>query len=272
MKAGFFQFRPLFGQPQKNLKKVVETLRAVAADLIVLPELAFSGYYFANKSEASAHAEVPSQSGIVEALKALCKSRDFFIVTGFTEKAADKVFNSALLIGPQGLIHTYRKIHLFNTEKDCFDPGDTPLSVQEVREALVGMMVCFDWFFPEVSRSLALQGAHLIAHPSNLVLNFCQQSMVTRCLENGVFAITANRFGADNRPHGSLRFTGRSQITAPKGRIVHRAHSQRDALFIADLDLSIAQDKHPTPRNHLLNDRRPAYYEKLFRASTTLLQ
>jgi len=68
----------------------------------------------------------------------------------------------------------------------------------------VGMMVCFDWAFPEVARALALKGADLIGHPANLVLTYCQQAMVTRCIENLVFAVTANRYGTEERPHGEL--------------------------------------------------------------------
>ena len=124
----------------------------------------------------------------------------------------------------------------------------------------VGMMVCFDWIFPETARTLALAGADVIAHPSNLVLTYCQQSMLTRSLENGVFSITCNRFGADTRPHGTLRFTGRSQIVGPRGELIARATAQRETLTIHSIDLAKARDKAITPSNHLLRDRRPEHY------------
>jgi len=263
MRVGYFQFRPLFGRVQHNLNTVLKALAGVDADLIVLPELAFTGYYFTGREEAMALAEDPAQSPIVEALTALCRARDLHLVTGFAERRRDKVFNSAVLIGPTGLQHVYRKLHLFNEEKHCFDPGDTPLSVQSVRDACIGMMVCFDWVFPEVTRILALQGADIICHPSNLVLGFCQQAMLSRCLENRVFAITSNRFGADKRPQGELRFTGRSQIVAPGGRLLQRAHAQRQALFVTDIDPAEARDKAITPLNDLLRDRRPEFYDVL---------
>lgn len=263
MRVGYLQYRPLFGRVQHNLKTVIKALAGVSADLIVLPELAFTGYYFKDREEVMALAEDPTDSATIDALTAVCRDRDMHIVSGFTERRQDKVFNSAVLIGPQGLRHVYRKLHLFNEEKHCFDPGDTPLSVQSVRDARIGMMVCFDWAFPEVTRILALQGADIICHPSNLVLGFCQEAMLTRCLENRVFAITTNRFGADKRPQGALRFTGRSQIVAPGGLLLQRAHAQRQSLFVTDIDPAEARDKSITPLNDLLADRRPGYYDLL---------
>jgi predicted amidohydrolase len=265
LRVGYYQYRPHFGEPGKNLRRVVAALSAVEADLMVLPELAFSGYYFEDRQEAVALSEDPSRSKTVEGLVALCKERDFYLVTGFAEKKADRCFNSALLLGPQGLVHTYRKIHLFNEETKWFDPGDTPLEVQEVRGAKIGIMICFDWIFPEVTRALAVQGADVICHPSNLVLSYCQQAMFSRCLENHLFAVTANRFGADKRPHGELRFTGKSQIVAPKGELVHRSPSQRESIFVAEIDPELARDKSITPLNQLMADRRPEFYGSLCR-------
>ena len=264
-KIGFFQFEPKFGEVAANLAKVLSALQHVDADVIVLPELAFTGYYFQDRSELMSMAEDPETSATVEGLTRLCRERDFFLVTGFAERCADKLFNSALLIGPHGVLGTYRKLHLFNTEKDYFDPGDTPLETTDVRGAKIGMMVCFDWAFPEVARILSLQGADILCHPSNLVLDWCQKAMVTRCLENAVFAVTANRIGADVRPHGELTFTGQSQVTAPKGEIVYRAARDAEELYIAEVDLSLARDKFMTLKNDVIRDRRPEFYASLSR-------
>lgn len=263
MRVGFFQFRPRFGRVAANLRHVTDSLAGVEADVLVLPELAFTGYHFRDREELLALAEDPADSPTVRALASLCRHRGLHLVTGFAERERDKVFNSALLIGPQGLIDSYRKLHLFNNEVGYFDPGDRALRVHEVGGVKLGMMVCFDWAFPEVARVLALQGAQIICHPSNLVLGYCQQAMLTRCLENGVFAVTTNRFGADNRPHGSLRFTGRSQVVAPGGRLLARAPSQRESLTVVDIDPALALDKALTPRNHLFRDRRPEHYGAL---------
>jgi len=258
--AGYCQFRPRFGRVRENLEGVIRALRQVRADLIVLPELPFTGYHFRDRSEALALAEDPRDSDTVAALARLCKRKRMHLVTGFAERRRDRVFNSALLIGPQGLRHVYRKLHLFKDEKSCFDPGDIDLSVQTVNDFRIGMMVCFDWAFPEVARTLALKGAQLLCHPANLVLAHCQQAMLTRSLENAVYAVTANRTGADRRPHGVLRFTGGSQITAPGGRLLHRAPAARAKIHVTALDMSAAGNKWLTPRNHLLRDRRPEFY------------
>jgi predicted amidohydrolase len=263
LKIGYYQFRPLFGQVNKNVSKVINALRGAEADLIVIPELPFTGYYFRDRGELKSLAEDPLRSSAVESLVKLCREQDIYLVTGFAEKARDKYFNSALLLGAEGIVHTYRKIHLFNEEKNWFDPGDTPLQVHGIRGAKIGMMVCFDWIFPETTRTLALLGAEIVCHPSNLVLSYCQQTMLSRCLENGIFAVTANRYGPDKRPHGELRFTGKSQVAAPKGKLLHRAYSQREELYITETDVDLAREKKMTPLNDLITDRRPEFYKPL---------
>jgi predicted amidohydrolase len=197
----------------------------------------------------------------VEALTDLCRKRGFHLVTGFAEREGDRCFNSGLLIGPAGIVRTYRKIQLFNQEKSWFDPGNLPLEVTRVRGARIGMMICFDWAFPEIARSLALKGMEVLCHPSNLVLpGHCQLAMRARCLENGIFAVTANRCGADRRPHGTLRFTGRSQIGGPRGEVLFQAPAGGGAVRVERIDPSRARNKMLTPRNHLLRDRRPELY------------
>lgn len=260
MKVGYYQFRPLFGKVERNLDKVLAALADVEADLIVLPELAYTGYYFADRDEAYRLSQDVSSSPIIESLIDLCRQRNFYIVSGFAEKYLDKCFNSSVLVGPEGLVHTYRKLHLFSDEKNVFTPGDIPLQVNRIGDVNIGMMVCFDWVFPEVVRTLALQGADIICHPANLVLFFCQDTMITRCLENRVYAVTANRYGADKRPHGELKFTGKSQIVAPGGELLKRSPSQRDDLVIIDIDPTTSRNKHITALNEVLADRRPEYY------------
>jgi predicted amidohydrolase len=258
--VGYYQFCPHFGQVGDNLQRIVDALRDVDADLIVLPELAFTGYCFRDRDELVSLAEDPRASTTVDTLVALCHECGLYLVTGFAEKQADKYFNSALLIGPHGILRTYRKLHLFDTEKNCFDRGDLPLEVSPVRGVNVGMMICFDWIFPEVARLLSLAGADLICHPANLVLTYCQQAMTVRCIENLVFAVTANRYGTETRPHTELSFTGQSQVVAPRGKVLHRAPAERDELYVVTIDVEQARDKRLTDQNDLLMDRRPSFY------------
>ena len=260
LRVGFYQFRPRFGELEANSRRIEDALRGVEADLIVLPELAFTGYLFRDRAELRLLAEVPEQSPSIAGLRRLCRDRGMHVVTGFAERAGSRLFNSALLIGPRGPLRRYRKIHLFNEEKRWFDAGDLPLEVHRVRGVRLGMMVCFDWVFPEVARTLALAGADLLCHPSNLVLDHCQRVMRARCLENGVFAVTANRIGADQRPQARLRFTGRSQVVDPAGRVLCAATAARERLAVVEIDPRAARVKRITARNHLLKDRRPQFY------------
>jgi predicted amidohydrolase len=263
MKVGFYQFHPLFGKTEQNCQKILTALENVDADLIVLPELALSGYYFNDKNESLKYAEEPENSAHLNALVNLANKNKSYLVVGFAEKQGKQCYNSAALIGPDGIEHIYRKIHLFNEEKFCFDPGDRALIVNDINGVKIGIMICFDWIFPEVTRVLAMQGAQIICQPSNLVLTFCQQTMFTRCIENKVFAITANRYGMDKRPQGNLKFTGKSQIVAPGGILLHRAASQRDALFITEINPEDADNKMITEHNGVLSDRRPEFYTLL---------
>ena len=260
-RVGFCQFRPRFGKPEANLAEVLRRLEGIEADLIVLPELPFTGYYFRDRAEAMALSDVPRKSRVVEALVETCRKRGLHLVTGFAERDGGRCFNASLLLGPRGILQTYRKIQLFNREKSWFDPGNLPLEVRRVGGVRVGMMICFDWAFPEIARSLALQGTEVLCHPSNLVLpKHCQLAMRVRCLENAVFAVTANRCGEERRPHGTLRFTGRSQVAGPRGEVLFQAPAARATVHVEEIDPSRARDKNLTPRNHLLKDRRPEFY------------
>ena len=261
MKIAYCQTSPKFGRVQRNLDAILKQLSEARADLVVLPELPFTGYNFSDREETLSLAEEPGNSPIVEALVQQCKKRDFTLVTGFAERHKDKCYDSALLLDADGIQGLYRKIHLFNREKECFDPGDMPPEVYEVSGVKIGIMVCFDWAFPEMARTLALKGAQILCHPCNLVLGHCQRAMVVRCQENRVFAVTANRIGEDARPHGTVGFTGRSQIVQPDGKIRFRAPSKRGCLHIAEIDPEQALDKHMTQRNDVHADRRPDMYE-----------
>src|SRR5919202_6692477 len=120
-----------------------------------------------------------------------------YLVAGLAELHSERCYNSAVVLGPSGFIGTYRKTHLFFEETLLFAPGDTGFPVWQAGGAKIGVMICFDWFYPEAARTLALKGAEVLCHPSNLVLPYCPDAMVTRCLENHLFSVTANRIGSE---------------------------------------------------------------------------
>lgn len=264
MKVGLVQTRPLFGEKKANVDQAIEAMSTVNADLMVLPELFNSGYQFASRSEvASLSEEIPS-GYTTRRLVSFARQKKLYIVAGLPEKKGRRYFNSSILIGPSGYIDTYRKIHLFYEEKLWFSPGNKQLKVYEIGKARIGMMICFDWFFPEVSRLLALEGADILCHPSNLVLPHCPQAMMTRCLENRVFAITANRVGFEERAGKErLTFIGASQIVSPSGEILCRASGEKTEVLLMEINPSEAKKKAINRYNHLFEDRRPDFYGPL---------
>jgi predicted amidohydrolase len=259
MKVAALQFSPAFGDIEGNVDKIGTMISREDADLYVLPELAFSGYLFESREEAFSLAQQPGD-GVFTPLAQLASAESSTIVVGFAEKDGDSLFNSSLLIRPDGSRAVYRKLHLFGPEKGLFDPGTRAPECFDVGSVRVGMMICFDWIFPEVARSLAIGGADIVCHPANLVLHHCQDAMVTRCLENRIFAITANRTGSEERAGQELTFTGRSQVVAPNGEVLVSAAYDGDDVLVADIDPAAARDKKITQANDVLLDRRPEFY------------
>lgn len=263
MIAGFYQFCPVRGRPDENAARMEEALRASGADLLVCPELATSGYLYLDRSELLEVAEpVPDGPSVVRLARAARES-GAAVVFGLPERQGDRVFNSAVFLGPDGSVVCYRKAHLFDTETLVFDRSGHSPRHGRAGGADVGLMICFDWRFPEVPRVLALLGADVLAHPSNLVFPQAQEAMITRSLENRVYTVTANRAGADRRPGGTVRFTGRSQITDPDGSVLARAGRSRETAMAADCDLAKSRDKSLTRMTPLFASRRPAYYRPL---------
>ncbi len=260
MQVGFVQTEPRFGRVQTNRERALAQLEQAPGDLLVLPELFTTGYRFTSAQELASLAE-PADGPTVAAIHAHCSARGRWVVGGFAERAPEGVFNSAFVVGPDGLVGVYRKVHLFHEEKRWFLPGDLGFPVFDLGPLRLGVLVCFDWCFPEAARSLALAGAQLIAHPSNLVLPHAQNAMVTRCLENQVFVVTANRVGTDDRGDGvPLSFTGRSQVACPDGTrpVVAPERGEADGVF--EIDPARADAKWITPSNHVLEDRRSSLY------------
>ena len=259
MRVGFVQNNPVFGSVLENLDEVEALLEGHSADLFVLPELFATGYQFKDFEESRSLAEQVPGGVTTSALTAIAKKIDAYIIAGLPEIDENKVYNSAVVTGPNGYIGKYRKIHLFDTEKACFQKGDLPLQLFDIAGAKVGVMICFDWRFPETARTLALRGADLIAHPSNLVLAHCPQAMITRCLENRVFAVTADRVGIEDRME-SLNFIGQSQVVDPDGNILIRASKTEEEVHVVEIDLEKAREKFLTSKNHIFKDRREDFY------------
>jgi len=261
MKVGFLQFYPKLFHEKRNLLRIKELLQDVDADLIVLPELATSGYIFANEKELEPYTAEARKGRIANFFRALSASLDAGLVVGFAEKSQGKFYNSQMLIKPDGKIDLYRKTHLFFKEKHIFEPGDTGFRVFEFGGVKLGLMVCFDWIYPEACRTLARKGAQIICHSANLVLPFCQKAMITRSLENRVFTITSNRFGNEKNAGEEFGFTGMSQITDIKGNVLASAPKDEACVKVVEIDPALAKDKNVTEFNDIFADRRPDQYK-----------
>lgn len=262
MRVGYYQHDPEFGKVEKNLDQIAAALDGAEADLIVLPELCASGYQFISRDEVRELAEPVPDGPTTTRLLGIAKRKQMVIVAGLPERGGSACYNSAVVVGPQGFIGCYRKTHLFFEETLYFAPGDTGFHVWDIGMAKIGLMICFDWYYPEAARTLALKGAEIICHPSNLVLPNCPDSMPVRCLENRVFAITCNRTGREARGGKEpLTYIGNSEIVTPKGEILRRAPRDREALAIVEIDPAEARNKSVTRYNDLLRDRRESLYK-----------
>ncbi|MEA3500244.1 MAG: nitrilase-related carbon-nitrogen hydrolase, partial [Candidatus Marinimicrobia bacterium] len=178
IKIAAVQTNPIFGEIEKNLSNI-KYLFPSSADLVVLPELCTTGYQFKNLDEVEKYSEDFTDSYSVDYFTKLARENSCVIVAGFAEKGGDKFYNSAAVISEKGLLGTYRKINLFYRENLFFSAGENEPLVVDVGFCKVGVMICFDWIFPEVTRSLAKNGADIIAHSANLVLPFAQDAMIT---------------------------------------------------------------------------------------------
>lgn len=262
MLAGIYQNNPQFGQTQRNLEQAIKAMEGIKADLMVLPELFATGYQFTSITELEGLAEKVPDGPTCDALIRYARNNNLYIVFGIAERDNDKTYNSAALVGPDGLIGLYRKSHLFYEEKLFFSSGNTGFNVYDIGSARVGIMICYDWWFPEAARSLALSGADIICHPANLVLTGCHRAMMTRSLENGVYSVTANRIGAEARGgKPELKFTGKSQIVDPKGEVILSLKEKKEGIAAVDINVEKARDKSITTMNDRFYDRRPELYK-----------
>lgn len=256
------QFNPDRKNIKKNIRKIQRLLNGIKADLIVLPELANTGYLYANPEDLLPLAEPQDGSGpFLSALEEFAAHTGGIIVSGYAEGAEGKLYNSAVAVSQDGVICNYRKAHLFDREKKLFSPGNTGFQIFEWQSVKIGMMICFDWIFPEAARTLALKGAQVIAHPANLVLPYCQNAMITRAIENQVFTVTANRVGQEKLGDLQLAFTGQSQVTTPDGKIFYRGPIAKETIHLVEIDPAQALNKKLNANNDLFTDRRPSLYE-----------
>lgn len=257
IKTGLIQFAPELGDIELNIRKIDRMLGQISdVDLWILPELASSGYNFSSKEEAFKCAEPVDNSRFIKFLTEKAKTLNSYFVSGINEREENKLYNSAVLVGPNGVTGHYRKLHLFNREKEFFEPGNKGLPVFNTPWGKLAILICFDWMFPETWRLLALKGTKLICHPSNLVLPYCQTALPGYALTNRIFIASANRVGKER----DLTFTGQSVLVNPVGQYLLKGTTNKEEILTASIDLSEANNKQMTPLNQAFADRRNDVY------------
>ncbi|WP_191486129.1 nitrilase family protein [Pseudomonas sp. FEN] len=240
------------------------------ADLIVLPELANTGYSFQNRQEAFAHAEAVPEGPCVQAWMNFAREHRIYLAAGIAECDGVQLFDTAVLVGPDGFIGKYRKAHLWNEEKLWFTPGNLGFPVFDTPIGRIGLLICWDIWFPEVPRLLSQQGADIICSLNNWVwtppplfdeTGKCMASYltITAAHVNNVFIAAANRIGSDR----GERFLGCSLIAGTNGWPLGEVASPVDeTVLFADIDLVSARAAPIwNSLNDLPRDRRTDLYD-----------
>ncbi|MCX5535236.1 nitrilase family protein [Streptomyces sp. NBC_00006] len=276
LRVAAVQSDPQVGLENKEINVVatLDQIRRAAADgarLVVLPELASTGYSFDTRQEAYAHAETVPDGPTCTRWAELARELDVYIVAGIAEEEGVRLYDTAVLIGPEGFIGKYRKTHLWNREKLIFTPGsDYP--VFETRIGRIGLLICWDIWFPEVARILTAQGADLICSVNNWVwtppplfdeAGNCMASYLTMSAShvNGVPIVAANRVGEER----GGKFLGCSLITGVNGwPTAGTADAEKEETLYADLDVVATRSAVVwSDLNDLPRDRRTDLYDPL---------
>ncbi|MBB3664738.1 putative amidohydrolase [Prauserella sediminis] len=261
------EFAPVVGDPDGNRARVVEWIaraRACGADLAVLPELATSGYVFADEAEAQA-AAMPADDATLAAWADA--AGETTVVVGFCELGGDGgLYNSAAVLDDGRVRAVYRKTHLWDRERLVFRPGEEPAPVVDVSAGRIGVLICYDLEFPEMPRSLALRGAELLVAPVNWPVvprpdgerppEVVQAMAAART--NRVFVAVCDRGGIER----GQEWTRGTVVIDESGWVVAGgpAVTGEARLVVADVVLSRARDKSISEYNDVIADRRPDLY------------
>jgi len=269
IRVSCIQFEPQIGAVAANTARAAELVRAAAAEgsgLIVLPELASTGYVFETQEEAATLAEPVPDGPTTRAWATLAAELGIHLVAGIAEKAGGALYNAAVIVGPEGYIGTYRKAHLWDRENLFFARGDLGFPVFDTALGKVGVAICYDGWFPETFRQLALGGAEIVCIPTNWVPMPDQpagEAAMANTLHraaahsNGLFIACADRVGTER----GQPFEGQSLIIGPKGwPLAGPASRDRTEILSAVVDLAEAGAKDLNRFNSLLRDRRTDIY------------
>jgi len=286
------QMTPRLGEPQANLDMIeaaLEQIPSAANRLVVFPEMACPGYFFERTARFEALAESVPAPGQASGSAGPCLSRllelarryDTYLVVGLAERGqtspgcgetADDIFNTAVLVGPSGLAAKYRKLHLWSEEKLLYTPGDLGIVIADLPFARVGLMICYDFWFPEQARILRLLGADVLAVPAALVWNDTPAHVkhiyhmvnyvgIATAHLNQVFVALASQVG---RWNGHWLF-GSSFLAGPVGWLLTKpADDEHPAILYAEVDFHAGRELRGWGKlDHFDRDRRTDVYGEL---------
>ena len=254
------------GDKAENIKKIesrVTRAKRQGAELVIFPELSLTGYTMRDQIYELAET-IPGHSTTF--LEKLAKKTGAYIVFGMpelSEKTQATVYNTAVLVGPDGFIGKYRKMYLPThsvfEEKRYFRPG-YQTAVFETELGKIGLIICYDIFFPEVSRLTRLKGAQLIvcisASPATR-RTFFETLTAARAIENTAFLAYVNLVGIED----GLQFWGGSRLVGPNGKTLVQAKYDEEDLVIGEINYA---DIRPTETFvPILKDLRPELFDKL---------
>ena len=263
MRITIVQSFPKYADTASNLDFIHNTIDSFETDLLVFPELATSGYFFTEKSQLMPHALIWNESIELKDIQEKSTKSDTIIVIGFPEKEGDLLYNSAGIFMPDSnQSRVYRKTHLFYKEHLIFEQGNTGFFCvhDDKRDCTIGIMICYDWRFPEAARTLALQGADLIVCPSNLVTTLSGKVFPARAIENKVYVAVANRVGEESLDGETLLFRGESAIYDYLGERIAMASFGNEEIIHAEINPQETRNKAFNSVNDIFNDRRPDMY------------
>ncbi len=271
------QTAPQMGSVAANVARSIEMVEQAAAQgarLVVLPELANTGYMFDSRQEAYALAETVPGGPSSQAWIALAQRLGIYLVAGIAERSGDRLYNAALIAGPEGYLGTYRKLHLWGDENLFFEPGDLGLPVFHTELGRIGVAICYDGWFPEVYRLLALRGADIVAVPTNWVPMpgqtpdgpaMAHALAIAGAHSNGLTVVCADRVGTER----GQPFVGRSLIVGSQGwTAAGPASADQEEVLVAPVDLAASRRaRQLNAFNHVLRDRRRDLYDELLGAT-----
>jgi predicted amidohydrolase len=263
------QMNPVMGDKPANVSRSADLIRSAAergADLVVLPELANTGYVFRDRHEALDLAE-PVPGGKTTAVWSELASRHHMtIVAGIAERDGDRLFNSAVMVGPKGYLGRFRKVHLWGDEKKIFEAGDLGFPVYQAPFGRVAIAICYDVWFPETFRAAAVQQADILCVPTNWVPMPGQPAdrpamantlVMAGAHSNNLVVACADRVGVER----GQSFEGQSLIVDRRGWPVAGPASRLDEeILFAQVDLDPSSRRGVGADNDVLQDRRPEVY------------